>query len=152
VSETTVGPMQLTGYRAGALKALRWGAMLFLLLGAVQIFLAGLGVFNLDGERLGSSGESAFDPHRVNGNIMSAVALLLLILVLVARPGGRLIVLTVVLFLLMAVAQPLLAEGGEHQAWVGGLHALVGIGLLGLASRVLVESRPAPAATPAPTV
>jgi uncharacterized protein DUF6220 len=151
VTETTVGPAPLTGYRAGALKALRWGAILFLLLGAVQIFLAGLGVFNLGGHQLGSSGETAFDPHRVNGNIMSAVALLLLILVLVARPGARLIGLTVVLFLLMAVAQPLLAAGGEDQAWVGGLHALVGIGLLGLASRLLVESRAA-TADPAPTV
>jgi Family of unknown function (DUF6220) len=153
VSDTNAGPAQLTGYRAGALKALRWGALLFLVLGAVQIFLAGLGVFDLDGRQLGSSGETAFDPHRVNGNIMSAVALLLLILVLVARPGARLIVLTVVLFLLMAVAQPLLAEGGEDQAWVGGLHALVGIGLLGLASRIMVESRSAvTTAAPAPSL
>jgi hypothetical protein len=69
--------------------------------------------------------------------------LVLLILVLVARPGKRLIVLSVVLFLLMAVGQPLLAAGGEDQAWVGGLHAIVGIGLLGLASRMLLESRAA---------
>ena len=131
----------LTGFRAGALQAFRRGTMLFLLLGAVQIFLAGLGVFDLDGETLGSSGETAFDPHRLNGDIMSAVALLLLILVLLARPGTRLIVEAVVLLLLMAVGQPLLASGGEDQAWLGGLHAIVGIGLLGLASRMLVDSK-----------
>jgi hypothetical protein len=124
--------------------------MLFLLLGAVQIFLAGLGVFNLDGRKVGASGETAFDPHRDNGDVMSLVALLLLVLVLVARPGARLIVQTLVLFLLMAVGQPLLAAGGDDQAWLGGLHAIVGIGLLGLASRLLTESRfarPAPAPT-----
>jgi hypothetical protein len=141
VSETTAETSTLTGYRAGALQAFRWGTILFLVLGAVQIFLAGVGVFDLDGHKLGSSGETAFDPHRVNGDIMSAVALVLLILVLVARPGARLIVLSVVLFLLMAVGQTLLAAGGEDQAWVGGLHAIVGIGLLGLAARTLVESR-----------
>lgn len=136
----------LTGFRAGALQAFRRGTMLFLLLGAVQIFLAGLGVFDLDGEKVGASGETAFDPHRLNGDIMSAVALVLLILVLLARPGGRLIVEAVVLLLLMAVGQPLLASGGEDQAWLGGLHAIVGIGLLGLASRMLVDSRLSPGA------
>lgn len=133
--------MTLTGYRAGALLAFRRGIMLFLLLGVVQIFLAGLGVFDLDGRKVGASGETAFDPHRVNGNIMSLVALLLVVLILVARPGARLVGMTAVLFLLMAVAQPLLAEGGDDQAWVGGLHAIVGIGLLGLASRLLTESK-----------
>ena len=133
--------LTLTGVRAGALQTFRRGVMLFLLLGAVQIFLAGLGVFNLDGHKLGSSGETAFDPHRINGNLMSILALLLVVLVLLARPGARLIVMTVVLFLLMAVAQPLLAEGGTDAAWLGGLHAIVGLGLLGLASRLLVESR-----------
>jgi hypothetical protein len=143
VSEPSIGTTTapLTGYRAGALQAFRWGAILFLVLGAVQIFLAGVGVFDLDGHKLGSSGETAFDPHRLNGNIMSAVALVLLILVLVARPGRRLIALSVVLFLLMAVGQPLLAAAGEDQAWVGGLHAIVGVGLLGLAARMLMESR-----------
>lgn len=131
----------LTGFRAGALQTFRRGAMLFLLLGGVQIFLAGLGVFDLHGRKIGASGETAFDPHRVNGDIMSLVALLLLVLVLVARPGARLIGQTVVLFLLMAVGQPLLAAGGGDQAWLGGLHAIVGIGILGLASRLLAESK-----------
>lgn len=140
VTERTAAPT-LSGYRAGALQGVRWGAILFLVLGAVQIFLAGVGVFDLGGHKLGSPGETAFDPHRLNGNIMSAVALLLLVLVLIARPGARLVVLTVVLVVLMAAGQPLLADLGEDHAWVGGLHAIVGIGLLGMASRLLVESR-----------
>jgi hypothetical protein len=43
----------------------------------------------------------------------------------------------------------LLADLGEDHAWVGGLHAIVGVGLLGLASRLLAESRTtsAPAAS-----
>ena len=136
-----------SGVRRAARAGYRWLLLVFLLAVAVQIFLAGLGVFDLDGHKLGSSGETAFDPHRLNGNIMSAVALVLLVLILVARPGARLIVQAVVLFLLMAVAQPLLADAGEDQAWVGGLHAIIGVGLLGLASRLLVETKAGPAAS-----
>ena len=39
----------LTGVRAAADRAFMWGLALFLLAGVVQIFLAGMGIFDLDG-------------------------------------------------------------------------------------------------------
>jgi hypothetical protein len=131
-----------SGPRRGAYTAYRIGLMLFLLLGLVQIFLAGLGVFDLSG-KVGAKGETAFDPHRMNGALMEVVALLLFVLVLIARPGRRPLLLSLGLLVLMVVVIPGLAALGSHAAWVGGLHAVVGIGLLGLASRMLVEARPA---------
>jgi len=50
------------GLRRAALGAYRWLLLGFLLLGAVQIFLAGLGAFRID--NLGVSGDTAFAPHR----------------------------------------------------------------------------------------
>ncbi len=49
-----------TGARRRALVAYRWLLLGFLLLGAVQIFLAGLGAFRLD--NTGVSGDTAFAP------------------------------------------------------------------------------------------
>jgi hypothetical protein len=62
--------------------------VLYLLLGVVQIFLAGLGVWNLD-QKVGSDGETALDPHRITGMIMGLVGLLILVAALVARPNGQ---------------------------------------------------------------
>jgi hypothetical protein len=115
--------------------------MLFLGLGVVQIFLAGLGVFSLDGAQLGGTDETAFDPHRFVAVVMSAVTLLVLIAALVARPGRQFVIMSVVLLLLVAVLQGVLASAGEDTALFGGLHALFGIGSLGLAGRMLAIGR-----------
>ena len=45
--------------------------------------------------------------------------------------------------MLISVVQTLLADLGKDAAVMGGLHALVGIGLLGLAGRMLSEARAA---------
>jgi hypothetical protein len=140
VTESTTAPAR-TGARGAAFKAVRPLSMLFLLLGVVQIFLAGLGVFSLDGEKLGTAGESAFDPHRINGNIMAAVALVILIAVLVARPGRRAIILAVTLLVIVAVLQSALAALGMDTPLFGGLHALFGIGALALASVLMADGR-----------
>lgn len=115
--------------------------MLFLGLGVVQIFLAGLGVFALEGEELGTPDETAFDPHRMVGLVMTVVTLLIMIAAALARPGRQVVIMAVVLFLLVAVLQSVLAQAGEDTAFFGGLHALFGIGSLGLASRLLVLTR-----------
>jgi hypothetical protein len=99
---------------------------IFLLMGATQIFLAGLGVFSAD------SGPG-FQPHRVLGFVMAGVALLIVVLALLARAGGRSIGLAVVLFVLAAGGQSLWAELGTDSAFFGGLHALEGLAMLGLA-------------------
>ena len=60
-----------------------WALAAFLLLGAVQIFLAGLGAFRT--EAVGA--DSAFAPHRALGFALGGVALVILVLALVARAG-----------------------------------------------------------------
>ena len=78
-------PSEVSSARRAALVAYRWLLLGFLLLGAVQIFLAGLGAFRLD--NTGVSGDTAFAPHRAVGFAMGGVALVILILALIARPA-----------------------------------------------------------------
>ena len=129
--------------RRGALTGYLWSLIAFLALGVLQIFFAGLGVFSLDGQEIGSPTETAFAPHRVTGNAMTLVAVLILVLALAARAGRPAIVMSVVLLALISVVQTLLADLGKDAAVLGGLHALVGIGLLGLAGRMLSQARAA---------
>ena len=98
------------------------------LAGAVQIFLAGLGVFHLHSYGLDApAGDSALDPHRTLGFAMGGIALLILVLALAARPGGRAIAGAVVLVVQTDLLQSLLAGlGDDSPAW-GGLHALDGL-------------------------
>ena len=131
----------LTGPRRVAFIGYQWTLLAFLLFGIVQIFLAGLGVFNLDGQKVGAEGETAFDPHRSLGFAMSGVALIVLVLALIARPGARAIILSVVLFLLVFLAQSILAGLGEDTPFFGGLHALNGLAILGIAGFLYASSR-----------
>jgi hypothetical protein len=130
-----------TGARRIGLLTMPPLSMLYLALGVVQIFLAGYGVFDLNGAQLGSKDETAFGPHRFVGLLMTVVALLLLIAALVARPGRRLVIMAVSLLVIVAVLQGVLASAGEDTPLFGGLHALFGIGSLGLASTILAGAR-----------
>jgi hypothetical protein len=70
---------RFTGLRGIAFRGYRWLLLGFLLLGVVQIFLAGLGVFSLQDQTLGGAGgDTAFAPHRAVGFTMAGVALLIL--------------------------------------------------------------------------
>jgi hypothetical protein len=115
--------------------------MLYLGLGVVQIFLAGLGVFSLDGQQLGAADETAFAPHRFVAMVMAGVTLLIVIAAALARPGRRMVIMSVVLLLIVFVVQGLLASAGEDTSLFGGLHAIVGIASLGLAGRMLALAR-----------
>src|ERR1700691_4757260 len=92
-----------TRLRRAAQAGYRWLLLAFLALGAVQIFLAGLGAFRID--NLGVSGDTAFAPHRAVGFAMAGVALVILILALIARPGVRMLIASVLLFLLVFLVQ-----------------------------------------------
>jgi hypothetical protein len=120
---------------SAAYRVYHWALGLFLLLGAVQIFLAGLGVFS-------SAGDPGFEPHRLNGFAMSGVALVVVVLAAVARAGPRHIAAAVVLLLLVGVMQSLLTAGGWENAWIGGLHALDGLVILGVAGNLFGASAP----------
>ena len=114
--------------RRGASAGYRWLLLLFLVAGVVQIFLAGLGVFHLHAYGLDDpAGDAALDPHRALGFAMAGIAILILVLVLVAWPGGRQVVLVAVLVLQTAVLQSLLAGLGDDSPVWGGLHALDGL-------------------------
>ncbi len=117
-------------------RAYHWGLGVFLACGAIQIFLAGLGVFS-------SAGDPGIDPHRFFALVLAGVALAVVVLAAVARAGARAIGLSVVLFLLVFLAQGFLAAwGGEISPWFGGLHALDGLVIIGLAAYLFVSSGP----------
>jgi len=114
--------------RRGAAAGYRWLLLVFVVAGVVQIFLAGFGVFHLHAYGLDApAGDSALDPHRTLGFAMGGVALLILVLALVARPGVRAIVWAVVLVVQTDLLQSLLAGLGDNGAVWGGLHALDGL-------------------------
>jgi hypothetical protein len=120
----TDSPAPPTATRRGGplLPVYRVVLAVFLLAGAVQIFLAGFGVWG-----------GGFDAHRVLGFTMAGIAVVVLVLALVSRAGTRDVVLAVVLVLLAGGAQSLLAEAGSSAAFWGGLHALDGLAILGIA-------------------
>ena len=128
-----------TGLRRAAQAGYRWLLLAFLVLGAVQIFLAGLGAFRID--NLGVSGDTAFAPHRAVGFAMAGVALLILVLALIARPGVRAVSASVLLFLLVALVQSLLAGLADNTVLFGGLHALDGLAILGIAALLYLRAR-----------
>ena len=128
-----------THLRRAAQAGYRWLLLAFLVLGAVQIFLAGLGAFRLD--NTGVSGDTAFAPHRAVGFTMGGVALVILLLALIARAGLRAVVLSAVLFLLAFLAQSVLASLADHSVAFGGLHALDGLAILAIAAFLYLRAR-----------
>jgi hypothetical protein len=126
----------VTGLRRGAFLGYRWALLAFLLAGAAQIFLAGLGVFGLF-----DTGGDTFAPHRTLGFAMAGIAVLILVLALIARPGAHAIVGSAVLVLLTSLVQSLLAGLGKDHAAYGGLHALDGLLILGIAGYLFFWSR-----------
>ena len=136
-----VSASPFTGLRGIAFRGYRWLLLAFLLAGVVQIFLAGLGVFRLQDQGLAAGGDSAFAPHRALGFTMAGIALLILVLALIARPGTRAIIGSAVLVLLTSLMQSLLAGLGEDHALYGGLHAFDGLLILGIAGYLYAWSR-----------
>lgn len=107
-------------------------AALLLLGVVVQFFLAGLGVFGIAGHQELDDVKS-LDPHRALGHILGAVAILMFLAALVARTSKAKIWVSIVIALLAELVQSALAGGGEDHHWLGGLHALTGVIILGLA-------------------
>ncbi len=137
-SVKTRSPSALTGLRRGAFLGYRWLLAAFLLAGVVQIFLAGLGAFRLQDQGLS---DGAFAPHRALGFTIAGIALLILVLAVIARPGTSAITLSAVLVLLTSLMQSLLAGLAENHTIYGGLHAFDGLLLLGIAGWLYVWSR-----------
>ena len=135
------GTTPATSFRRGAFRAYQWALLAFLLAGVAQIFLAGLGAFSLQDQGLEAAGDTAFAPHRDLGFTMAGIALLILIMALIARPGARAIAGSAVLVLLTSLMQSLLAGLGEDHAVYGALHALDGLLILGIAGYLYARAR-----------
>jgi len=131
-----------TALRRGAYHGYQWLLLAFVLLGVVQIFLAGLGVFRLQDQTLGGDGgDTAFAPHRAVGFTLAGIALLILLLAVVAGPGARAIAASAVLVVLTSLVQSLLAGLAEDHALYGGLHAFDGLLILGIPAYLYLRSR-----------
>ena len=120
----------------------------FLGLVAVQFFLAGLGVFRNNPEPSKKIVESStFDPHRIVGDTLILIALVILVLAFVT---GRAVQLSAALFVLMVI-QNVLAGLGEDTPVLGALHALNALVIVAVAVVLLTQTRVSPA-TPPPSV
>jgi len=109
-----------------AATAYRWALLVFLLAVAVQIFLAGLGVFSFgNGDRAG--GDHAFSAHQGLGFAIAGASILLLVLAITARAGRLALWLAVALVVQTCLLQSLLDGLGDDSAVFGGLHALDGL-------------------------
>ena len=124
--------------RRPAMLVFHWALAAFLLLLAVQIFLAGLGAFRT--EAIGA--DSAFAPHRDFGFALGGVALVILVLALVARAGRVAVAGAAALVVLTNLAQSLLAGLADDHALFGGLHAFDGLAIIGIAAWLWARSRP----------
>lgn len=122
----------VTGARAGADTVFAYLAALLVLGILVQFFLAGLGVFQIAGHN-DLDKVKGLDPHRALGHILAGVAILMFVAALIARTGKAKIWGSIVLALLIELIQAATAGGGTDHHWLGGLHALDAVIILGLA-------------------
>ena len=146
----------MVAVRRGAWVLLRYVTALFFLGVILQFFLVGYGLFDM---KHGATIDNAksLDAHRAVGFLLSDIgAGLILILVLLAWPGSRLLVRWIVLAVL-AFAQGILASVGYNHWVVGMLHPVNALILLGLsgylaryswATRTDKQEATAPATTP----
>ena len=114
------------GFRRAARTGYHWLLLVFLLAVAVQIFLAGLGVFSFgNGDRVG--GDHAFSAHQGLGFALAGASILILVLAIAARPGKLALWLAVALVVQTCLLQSLLDGLAGNTAVFGGLHALNGL-------------------------
>jgi Mn2+/Fe2+ NRAMP family transporter len=129
--------------RRSAFTGYHWLLAIFLAAGCAQVFLAGLGVFSF-GDHDVAGGTSAFDAHRALGWALGGVAIVIFVLALIARAGAARVALSGVLVVQTTVLQSLLAGLADNTALYGGLHALDGFVILGIAGGLYATSRRRP--------
>jgi Family of unknown function (DUF6220) len=104
-------------------------------LAVVQFALAGYGAFSAFSHHHG------YSPHEILGSIIGGFTLLTMIAAIGQR-NPRVLSTAITLFVLAGPVQPLLASVGKHHAWVGALHALVGVAILGACFALAMRTRP----------
>jgi len=120
----------MTSLRQSATAGYRWLTLLFFVGVVIQFFLAGLGVFGIDaGTELDD--QSSLDPHRALGSLLVIVAIVLILLVAVARPT-RVVAVPYLALLVATILQMVFAEiGGDAGGDLHGLNACLVFGLAG---------------------
>jgi hypothetical protein len=126
VTETTSPP---PAKAPGLAKAYLILAIVTTVVIVVQFFLAGLGTFH----DIHTGETSSFKAHEQVGYAIALLSLILLIITLLGRMGGKAIGMTATLLILAGPVQPILANAGvDHSEIWGALHAFVGASMLGL--------------------
>ncbi len=125
----------MTAVRNGAWVTLRWVTALYFVGVIVEFFLVGYGLFHM---KHGATIDAAksLDAHRGVGFLLTDVlSILMLILVLLAWPSGRLLASWIVLAVLSFV-QGILAGVGYNHWVVGMFHPVNALILLGLSAHL----------------
>ncbi|HEV3356571.1 MAG TPA: DUF6220 domain-containing protein [Pseudonocardiaceae bacterium] len=136
VDETT--SQVTTTPRRGPLQALRIGSMVFGTAVLVQFYLAGSGIFAATGP---VKDANSLDAHRLFGNILAGLALIVLIIAIVARPPARVLIATIAMLVLTAV-EGLIAGLDDTSPYLAALHPVVAAVILGLAFVIPLWIRP----------
>jgi len=117
-----------SGLRRGADLAYGYLAAFFVLGVLFQVYLAGVGVFGINARKVANA--SSLNPHRAWGSVLMLLAIILLILALAAWQSLAVVLSTLLLAVLVTVAQVGLAAAGDSNKWLGGAHALDGMIIL----------------------
>lgn len=122
----------MAGVRGIAGAAYRWLTALFAVAVVVEFFLAGSGIF---GQKVNVAlrDQKSLDPHRAFGYALIIGALVLLVFCLVWW-SERIWLLATFLLFVLTIVQSVLAHAGEHHRWVGALHPVNAIAVLGLSA------------------
>ena len=129
---------QVTTPRRGPLQALRISSMVFGTAVLVQFYLAGSGIFAATGP---VKDASSLDAHRLLGNILAGLALIVLIIAIIARPPARILIAAIAMLVLTGV-EDLIAGLGDTSAYLAALHPVVAAVILGLAFVIPLWTRP----------
>ncbi|MEO6826546.1 MAG: hypothetical protein ABI255_02000 [Microbacteriaceae bacterium] len=115
-------------YRVAADVAERWLASIGIVLCAVQIAFAALGFWGAtENPNDQAAGIAAFEPHAMNGAVLSYLAVVLFILGIVSRANVKAWLLPIIVAVLLFLVQGLLVGlGFEVSRWYGALHAFSG--------------------------
>lgn len=119
------------------LTVLYYSSMVFVAAVVVQFYLAGAGIFRVTGP---VHDATSLDPHRLLGNILAVLALLLLVVTLIARPNRRMVGTSIALFVLTA-GEGFLAGTGDSLPYLAAFHLVVAAAILGAGINLLMSAR-----------
>ena len=151
VSSMVVFPMvskssnTTTSSAGGARQLFCWLAAVFVLGAIIEFFLAGIGVFET--QRVGTTAGSTltkhaldnnFGPHIVLGSILVVLTIALVLVAFIARLERRLKLVSLGLFVVIAV-QAALADSGPPA--LRALHPVLGVLALGIGVHLVMATR-----------